>query len=201
MYVPAEFRITDIKKIVDFVNENNFGILLSVYNKEIYNTQIPLLLDSTGNNIILKGHMARANMQWYHSKNKKVIALFTGPHHYISPLWYKDPDSVPTWDYMTIRMDGVLEVMNYNETREFLLKLSEFYDMKWGKQGNDKKDYYTRMVMQIVGFNIKVNKITAKYKLGQNRPEDMENVAINLDKLGDEHAKLVAAYIRKEMKK
>ena len=91
--------------------------------------------------------------------------------------------------------------MNYNETREFLLKLSEFYDMKWVKQGNDKRDYYTRMVMQIVGFNIKVNKITAKYKLGQNRPEDMENVAINLDKLGDEDAKLVAAYIRKEMKK
>ena len=42
----------------------------------------------------------------------------------------------------------------------------EFYDMKWAKQGNDKRDYYTRMVMQIVGFNIKVNKITAKYKLG-----------------------------------
>ena len=40
------------------------GIVLSIYNGGIYNTQIPLMLDASGNNIVLKGHMARANMKW-----------------------------------------------------------------------------------------------------------------------------------------
>jgi transcriptional regulator len=201
MYVPGEFKIDDMKKIVDFVNNNNFGILLSIYNDEINNTQIPLMLDFKGETLLLKGHMARANMQWFHAKDKNVTVLFTGPHHYISPLYYKDRDSVPTWDYMTARFDGILEIMDNEETKNFLLELSEFYDRKWAEQGNDKRAYYAKMVMQIVGFKIRVNKITAKFKLGQNRPEDMENVAINLDKLGNEDAKTVAGYIREEMKK
>jgi transcriptional regulator len=201
MYVPREFKIEDMKKIVDFVKNYNFGILLSIYNEEIYNTQIPLLLDTSGDDIVLKGHVARANMQWYHSKNRKVAVLFTGPHHYISPSWYKEKDSVPTWDYMTVRFDGVLELMGPDETRNFLLELSKFYDAEWAGKGYDQKEYYAKMVLQITAFTIKVNKITGKFKLTQNHEEDMENVAINLDKAGDEDAKLVASYIRKEIRK
>ncbi len=201
MYVPREFRIDDMEKIIDFANKYNFGILLSIYNDEIYNTQIPLLLDTSGNDMVLKGHVARANMQWFHSKNKKVAVLFTGPHHYISPTWYKEKDSVPTWDYMTVRFDGVLELMDIDKTREFMLELSEFYDPAWAGLGYDKKEYYAKMVLQISAFTIKINKITAKFKLTQNHPDDMENVAINLDKIGDEDARLVASYIRKEIKK
>jgi transcriptional regulator len=201
MYVPDEFKIDDVKKVLDFVNKNNFGILLSVYKGEIENTQIPLLLDNSGNNVILKGHMARANLQWYHSRNRNVTALFTGPHHYISPLWYKDRDSVPTWDYMAARLDGVLEVMTPEETEEFLLELSKFFDQEWAAQGNEKRKYYAEMVKRIVAFRIKINKITCKYKLSQNRQEDMENIIINLEKIGDNDAKLVANYMKNEMVK
>ena len=198
MYVPREFKIDDMEKIVDFVKNYSFGIVLSIYNGEIYNTQIPLMLDASGNNIVLKGHMARANMQWYHSKNNKVAVLFTGPHHYISPEWYKEKDSVPTWDYMTVRFDGILETMDDIETKKFLVDLSKSYDPEWANKGYDKKEYYAKMVKQIVAFTIKVNKITAKFKLTQNHQEDMENVAINLDKVGDEDARLIASYIRRE---
>ncbi|WP_337860678.1 FMN-binding negative transcriptional regulator [Ferroplasma sp.] len=201
MYIPREFKIDDMKKILDFIDKNNFGMLLSIYKDEIYNTQIPLLLDNSENNLTLKGHMARANMQWYHAKNKNVAVLFTGPHHYISPLWYKDRDSVPTWDYMTVRLDGILEIMNSEETQEFLLELSKFYDQKWAVQGNDKRDYYAKMVLQIVAFRIKINKITCKYKLSQNRPEDMENIIINLQNIGDEDARLIAHYMKGEIRK
>ncbi|MCL4453617.1 FMN-binding negative transcriptional regulator [Ferroplasma sp.] len=201
MYIPHEFKIEDLKKIVNFVEDNNFGILLSIYNNEIYNTQIPLMLGKEDEKFVLKGHMARANMQWYRSRDQAVTALFTGPHHYISPLYYQDKDSVPTWDYMTVRMDGKLELMDEPETRKFLLEMSQFYDEKWAEERNDKREYYSRMVLQIVGFKIRVSKITAKFKLSQNRPEDMENIAINLDNLGDADAVSVAKFIREEIKK
>ena len=201
MYIPHEFKIEDLKKITNFVDNNNFGILLSIYNNEIYNTQIPLMLGTENEKFILKGHIARANMQWYRSRDKNVTALFTGPHHYISPLYYKDKDSVPTWDYMTVRMDGKLELMDEEETRKFLLEMSRFYDAKWVEEGNDRKEYYSKMVLQIVAFKIKVSKINAKFKLSQNRPEDMENIAINLDSLGDADAVSVAKFIREEIKK
>jgi transcriptional regulator len=201
MYIPREFKIDDLKKIMKFVEDNNFGILLSIYNNEIYNTQIPLMLDTENEKFILKGHMARANMQWYRSKDENVTVLFTGPHHYISPLYYKDKDSVPTWDYMTVRMDGKLELMDENETRKFLQEMSRFYDKKWADEGNDKREYYSKMVLQIVGFKIEVSKINAKFKLSQNRPEDMENIAINLETLGDAESVSVAKFIREEIKK
>ena len=201
MYIPNEFKIEDLKKIVNFVDNNNFGILLSIYNNEIYNTQIPLMLGTENEKFILKGHMARANIQWYRSRYRNVTALFTGPHHYISPLYYKDKNSVPTWDYMTVRMDGKLELMDEEETKKFLLEISRFYDKTWAEEGNDKREYYREMVFQIVGFKIKVSRINAKFKLSQNHPEDMENIAINLESLGNPDAVSVAKFIREEIKK
>ncbi|MEM0139193.1 MAG: FMN-binding negative transcriptional regulator [Ferroplasma sp.] len=197
MYIPEEFKIEDIKVIKDFINNNNFGILLSIYKNKIYNTQIPLLLQENDGQLILSGHMARANMQWYYSKNGPVAVLFTGPHHYISPLYYKDKDSVPTWDYMTVRIDGILELLDEEDTRKLLLDLSTYFDKNWAGQGNDKREYYNKMVLQIVAFKIRITEINGKFKLSQNRPEDIGNISMNLEKLGDEDALAIAKYMKK----
>ncbi len=197
MYIPDEFKIDDINVIKDFIIKNNFGILLSIYKDRIYNTQIPLLLDEKNEKFILYGHMARANMQWYYAKNKPVTVLFTGPHHYISPVYYKDKDSVPTWDYMTARLDGILELMDNNETKEFLLKLSNYFDKEWAGEENYKRPYYNIMVKQITAFKINVTDIKAKFKLSQNRPEDIKNIADNLEKIDDSDAKAIAEQMKK----
>ena len=116
MYIPDEFNVKDLKKIISFINDNNFGLLLSIHKDEIYNTQIPLLLSFENDKIILKGHMARKNKQWIYARNNRVTVMFLGPHHYISPLYYNDRESVPTWDYVTARVDGVMEMLNKEET-------------------------------------------------------------------------------------
>lgn len=196
MYIPDEFNVNDLKKIIKFVKENNFGIVLSIHDNEIYNTQVPLLLSNENDNIILKGHMARKNKQWIYAKGNKVTVLFTGPHSYISPLYYHDKESVPTWDYITVRMDGTMKMMDKEEMESFLLSLSKYFDEKWFNEENYKKDYYKKMENEIVGFKINVETIRGKFKLSQNRGiDDMKSVSINLSKLNTENSRLISKYI------
>ncbi len=196
MYIPDEFNVKDLKKIISFINDNNFGLLLSIHDGEIYNTQIPLLLAYENDKIILKGHMARKNKQWIYAKNNRVTVLFQGPHHYISPLYYNDKESVPTWDYVTARVDSVMEMLDKEETELFLMDLSKYFDTEWFKEENYRKDYYKKMVNEIVAFKINATSVKAKYKLNQNKGiDDMRSVSMNLSKLNNENSKLISAYI------
>ncbi len=196
MYIPEDFNVKDLKRIICFINDNNFGLLLSIHDNEIYNTQIPFLISYENNNVILKGHMARKNKQWIYAKNNNVTVLFLGPHHYISPLYYHDKESVPTWDYITARVDGVMKMLNKEEMEAFLLELSKHFDEKWFNEENYKKEYYKKMENEIVGFKIMIKNIKAKFKLGQNRGiDDMKSVSMNLSKLNTENSISISKYI------
>ncbi|EQD56310.1 Negative transcriptional regulator, partial [mine drainage metagenome] len=121
--------------------------------------------------------MARANPQWqdWIPPETPVLAIFQGPHAYISPSWYATPD-VPTWNYAVVHMTGSLRLM----TDESLLiaMLDQLTDrQESGRPVPWKPDWgggrLRKQIAGIVGFEIRVTEIRAKFKLGQNRsPED-----------------------------
>ena len=55
--------------------------------------------------------MARANSQWQSAAGRPVLAIFHGPHAYISPSWYESADVVPTWNYVAVHVSGVLRLI------------------------------------------------------------------------------------------
>src|SRR5580658_7964071 len=110
MYVPAHFSQTDSTRLFDFMEQNSFGLLVSQLGGEPFATHLPLLLDrQAGPSGTLIGHVARANPHWQ-TTDRNVLAIFSGPHAYISPSWYEADNVVPTWNYLAVHVYGRLEI-------------------------------------------------------------------------------------------
>ena len=87
MYVPKYFAIQDEEMKYEIMEQNSFATLFSQRNGEPYATHLPLLLNRE--TLTLHGHFARPNEQWRDIRNQQVLAIFQGPHSYISPSWYE----------------------------------------------------------------------------------------------------------------
>jgi transcriptional regulator len=175
MYIPEQFRETDTRRILALVETSPFGMLVTAPDGQPFVNHLPFLLDRCGPQPRLHGHMARANRQWRHFESgREVLAVFQGPHAYVSPNWYGSP-GVPTWNYAVVHLRGVprliadeaeLEALLDVMTRRHEARLPE----PW--QANLTPERRARLFGMIVGFEIAVTDIQAKFKLSQNRPED-----------------------------
>ena len=204
MYIPASFAVTDPGVLHDFVREHSFGLLLSHVAGEMFGTHVPFLLDAAaGPHGALLGHVARANPQWRELAGQSALAVFTGPHAYVSPTWYETPHMVPTWNYTAVHVTGRVEIIE--EPSELLAILSEtvrVYERNrpnpWSFDGSTTQA--ERLMAQIVGFRIVIDKIEGKFKLNQNHPEERrEKVIRALGTGGDENSRAVAELMRRSM--
>ncbi len=169
MYTPKHFTITELARAYDIIQENSFATLYSQHNGMPFATHLPLTLDKE--NTYLYGHFARPNPQWKDIENQTVLAIFQGPHCYISPSWYETNKAVPTWNYVTVHVYGEIELLE--DEQELIGSL---YDMvlkyeapnsSYGLQDLDPT-FLDGMNKGIQGFKIKINKIEGKEKLSQN---------------------------------
>jgi transcriptional regulator len=102
VYVPTAFAETDTTRLHEFIRRHSFSILTSFGEGGAIASHLPLLLDAdAGSPGQLLGHMARANPQW-RRVDGEVLAIFAGPHAYVSPSWYEEPNTVPTWNYVAV---------------------------------------------------------------------------------------------------
>lgn len=189
MYIPKYFELKDEGKIIEFMKQNAFGILLSVDRDEVMNSQIPFLISREGDDLFVEGHLAKENEHSRKIDGNKVSALFLGPHHYISPRWYTIEKSVPTWDYSIVKATGIARILNNEETLKQLRGLSMNFDPQWDAMRKDREEYYQNMVKEIVSFKFKVDVLEGKMKMSQNRPkEDIKGIISNLEQTGSTQA-------------
>src|SRR5581483_7907510 len=96
MYIPVAFAETNLTTLHDFIEQNSFGVLVSQFDGLPFATHLPFLLERTaGRHGTLIGHLARANPQWQQASGQTALAIFSGPHVYISPTWYEAEQVVP----------------------------------------------------------------------------------------------------------
>lgn len=181
MYTPTSFQVEDEHIIDDFLRANAFGQLLSTHNGRISGSYLPFLYDSEAKTLL--GHLARVNPQATNGDSKDVLVTFEGAHGYISPSWYTKP-GVPTWDYQAVHVYGT--VSYFSEPA----RLAEVVDALSNEYERHEKnpwipDYPVSMLDAIVGVEIQINEIQAKFKLSQNRSQkDIESVCEALDERG-----------------
>jgi transcriptional regulator len=203
MYVPAAFAERDLTKLHDFIERHSFGLLVSQVDALPFATHLPFLLDrSSGPHGALIGHVARANPQWREAAGQTVLTIFSGPHAYISPTWYEADQVVPTWNYTAVHAYGRIQIIDEQST---LLKIVQdtvrVYESPmprpWSFDGVGT--FAERMLSQIVGFRIEIDKIEGKWKLNQNHPvERREKVVRALERRrDDENTEAVAAMMRR----
>jgi transcriptional regulator len=203
MYIPKRYEEKDLEKVHAFIRENSFAILVSVLDGLPVATHIPLLLekDEQGRDVLV-GHIARGNEQKktfgdgadVGAGGMKVLAIFPGPHAYVSPRWYTQMN-VPTWNYMAVHVYGTLRVIEGEELRAALSRLVDNYERHLPRPveiGEIGEKQVTAEMRGIVGFRILVEEIQAAYKLSQNRDERSYQEVVRKLEEGDEASRAVA---------
>jgi transcriptional regulator len=191
IYTPSTFSARDETAIARLVRDHPFATLITPGNPEPFISHLPLELASDrGPHGTLLGHMARANPHWRHFGDAASIAVFHGPHAYVSPSWYVEPaTAVPTWNYAVVHVHGMAAPMSDPaETRALLDRLVRRYEgtrpRPWQLQLEGRP--LEVLLEAIVGFHVRIERIDAKLKLSQNRgAEDRDRVIAGL--LGEDH--------------
>ena len=198
MYIPAAFRVVDTSKLAAFIQRHSFATLVSHDGTVPFASHLPMLFHpGAGSHGTLVSHMARANPQWQHfASGSEVLVIFHGPHSYISPSWYQTELAVPTWNYATVHAYGVPTVISEHERvvsllREMVAAYESGFEKPW--PGNLPDEYRDKQMRGIVAFEIPVNRLEGKFKLGQNRSTaDNQGVFDALSRSDDLDARAIA---------
>ncbi len=163
----------DTAAIHDLIRRYSFATVISSGTQGLVISHLPLLLDAMGGpQGKLIGHLARANS---HSKllaDAPVTCIFHGPHGYLSPAWYVDQLSVPTWNYAVAHVQGQSRLIE--DTAHIEEILAATVDKHEAAAGTGWRydlptEFRERLVKTIVGFEIEITSLEGKFKLSQNR--------------------------------
>ena len=202
MFIPAYYRNNDLTEIKSFIRKNSFATLITGGSDTLEASHIPIeLIEQNNEEAFLQGHISRANPQWKSfSEKRDVLAIFQGPHTYVSSSWYNHVN-VPTWNYMAVHVYGKIKIIEGDELYLSLKDLVDRYEKvseKPIKVEELPEEMMSKYMKGIVGFRIAITKIEGKWKLSQNRDkEDHQNIIRQLEKLEDVNARLVAEEMKK----
>ena len=198
LYIPAAFRVSDEQALVSFIERHAFGTLVAQGREGFEVSHIPFLPErGADGRLRLLGHVARANPQWQSLEGADhVLAIFNGPHAYVSPSWYRDHPAVPTWNYAVVHAHGRARLMDEAGLRDLLERLSAQYEAgrpnAW-RFAEAPESFIAGLLRVIVGFSIEVERLEGKFKLSQNRPAEIGRVIEALDREGEAE---LAAFMR-----
>ena len=193
MYIPPFNRVTDRGRILQFIQSHGFAVLVSQSSAGLTASHLPVLWDDNDSEWgMLRSHMARANPQWKHFETgNEVLCIFHGPHAYISPSWYVMQHTVPTWNYAAVHVYGVPQLLDTADLRQIVYDTTAKYESAMPQPWNVPltEEEIDKMLKAIVGFSIRITRVEAKFKLGQNRSaEDQDGMLRalqNSDNAGD----------------
>jgi transcriptional regulator len=201
MYTPDLYKNENQEEIRTFLKENSFGILINQTNGKLCATHIPMELGiNAEGKEILEGHISKLNPQAEgFASNDQVLAVFSGPHSYISSSWY-DHENVPTWNYIAVHVYGRIKIVDYDTSVDQLKKLVDKYEANSVNpiRVENLSDKTMREARGIFGLEIEIDEIQATKKLSQNRDDhNYKNIISELEKTENPQSIAVA----KEMSK
>jgi transcriptional regulator len=168
MYIPEHFAVNDRQEILSFLRRHDFAILVSTHEGRTTATHLPLVLKEKESGLTVTGHMAKANSHWQDlAAGAEALAIFAGPHAYISPSLYDSKLSVPTWNYAAVHVYGHAQLV---DPLSAVMSLVEATEPRYRSQWEElTPEFRAKMLGGIVAFEITVERLEAKYKLSQNR--------------------------------
>ena len=195
--------------VAAFMRQHSFVTIISHDGGSLTASHVPVMLQADGGpHGTLVAHLAKANPQWRtFEEGREVLVIFQGPHAYVSPSWYVTEPAVPTWNYAVVHAYGVPRVVTdpvrLGEMLDGLVELHEGNrENRWGGELPD--EFRRKMTAGIVGVEIPIHRLEAKFKLSQNRIEaDVSGVVAALSQSADQAERetgelMVQAYGRKE---
>lgn len=185
--------------MLQVIRQSMFATLVTPSPTGLIATHLPFVFDETkGEHGTLYAHMARANEQSAIVDGAEALVMFTGPHAYISPSWYADRATAPTWDYVAVHCYGIPRVHSEEETIRNIERLIDVVEagrpQPWSM--SELSDEEVRdLLRNVVSFEIPVSRIDAKFKL--NRGEERERTVAAVGELERQGDRELAEWIRR----
>lgn len=171
MYLPKRFENNNFDESFSLIQKNPLATVISTTENGPFVSHIPLVLEKQNEGMRLIGHLARGNPHWKLLDNKPVYIIFHGPNAYMTPKWYEKND-VPTWSYAVVHVNGRVSLIQDLEGILYCLK-----KLSASAEANSKDpwafwipdDLAAPGVIEksIVGIEIQISEIKAKFKLNQ----------------------------------
>lgn len=202
MYSLPYFKEKDLRVVREFMEQHPFVMLCGsdkAGNPVV--TQVPVLFREKDNKLFLQGHiMKKTDHHLAFLENPNVVAVFTGPHTYVSASWYSNPQQGSTWNYMTVHAKGAMKFLEEQALLDLLRELTAHFENNDNSPALYEKlpnEYISQMSKAIVAFEIEVKEMDNVFKLSQNRDEASYHAIIRkLEQQGGD-AKLIADEMRK----
>ena len=202
MYSPTYNRNQDRAELVAFMRANSFAVLVTGTGGTLHASHLPVRVLEEEGRLVLDMHMAKNNPQWKEFFDDEVMVVFSGPHAYVSPLWYEEQERVPTWNYAAVHAYGVPVMvedkkLKYDSQRRLVAAM----DPQWLPKFDRLSQKYIDMMLEgIVNFEIPVARLETRWKLSQNRGRrEMELIAEQLAKSQDSAERSLADLTRKHL--
>jgi transcriptional regulator len=195
VYIPDHFRPTD-EDVAELLANIGAAELVTATTEGLLATMLPLIHEpagaspEAGDRGRLMGHVARNNRQWKVPAIGEAMVIVRGPDSYISPAWYATKREhgrvVPTWNYITAHVHGRLVIHDDRAWVEAnvraLTARHEAARAKPWSVDDAPLPYIEGQLRAIVGVEILISRIEAKFKLSQNRStEDMDGAIAGIE--------------------
>ncbi len=195
------FRVEDRHHLFAFVKERGFGTIVAQTGEGLRGVNVPFVTDTADNR--LRFHCSRGNrlVETFGSECD-VMIIVNGPDAYISPDWYEGENQVPTWNYVTVHMQGVCRPLPEDALPSQLDDLSAYFEARLAPKapwttGKMDPEIYERMRRHILPFEVEVSDIEGTWKLSQNKHgADHEGAVAGLEATGDTGSAAIAALMR-----
>lgn len=179
-YIPEHFEQQDRAEIEAFLVSNPFGTVVVNLNGELWPTPMPLIWrpaeDGWGTFI---AHVALNNDMWQADADDDVLVIAQGPNAYITPNWYPTKadthEVVPTWNYVSVHAWGKMTVRHDSKFKRMavglLTKIHEASNDQPWRMSDAPQKFLENQLEHIVGIEIAIDRLKAKWKMSQNRTE------------------------------
>jgi transcriptional regulator len=197
------FAMTDVSELRRLIAGNPWATLVSAAPDGLVASHYAVILDEERDDLTIVGHVGRPDDLVHGLGERELMVIFQGPQGYISPGWYGDVQSVPTWNFVSVHLSGVPEILSTEENLQVLDRLVAHFEsqrddarMMW-ERPNDAA-YVERLEAGTIGFRLTPTKVVAKRKLSQNKtPEIVEWVILELEGTGPFANPALAAEMRR----
>lgn len=195
MHPAGSFREPERAELIRRAGERGFAVIVGMTEGRALIGHAPLLIEDER----ARFHLSAANpLTDAVSERGRVLAVVTGEDAYVSPDWYGLTDQVPTWNYVSVEIEGPARRLSRAETETLLDDLAARYEAAlapkpaWTRAKMDPAKF-SAMVSGIVGFEMTIERLEGTTKLSQNKPaEAIARVAAELAKRDDAGARAIA---------
>lgn len=180
------FRTEDRALMEPLIDEIGFGMVFLTTPDGPRVAHTPLL--STGNGEV-QFHLARGNALTRHLDGATALITVNGPDGYVSPRWYANRDTVPTWDYVALELEGRVRRLADEELEAFLHTVIGKYEARLGGEAWRAEEASAKLweglFRGIVGFELEILAWRPTFKLSQKKsPQERETIAAGHEAAG-----------------